>query len=39
MYVEKALQQLHKYATFNSELVLEATPDKTEAVRPPATHH
>ena len=38
MYGEKAWQQLHKNAASNIEQVLEATPQKTPAVRPPTTH-
>ena len=36
---EKAWQQLHKNATNNIEHVLEATPPKAAAVRPPNTYH
>ena len=36
---EKARQQLHKNAASNIEQVLEATPDKAAAIRPPTTHH
>ena len=38
-YKEKARQQLHKNATSNIEQVLEATPHKAAAVRPPTTHN
>ena len=37
-YEEKAWRQLHNAAS-NIEQVLEATPHKTAAVRPPTTHH
>ena len=37
-YGEKAWRQLHKNAASNIEQVLEATPHKTTAVRPPATN-
>ena len=36
---EKAWWQLHKNAARNIEQVLEATPDKAAAIRPPTTHH
>ena len=36
---EKGLQQLHKNAASNIEEVLEATPNKAAALRPPRTHH
>ena len=36
---EKAWRQLHKNAASNIEQVLEATPHKAAAVRPPTTHH
>ena len=36
---EKAWRQLHKNAASNIEQVLEATPHKEAAVRPPTTHH
>ena len=36
---EKAWQQLHKNAASNNEQVLEATPHKAAAIRPPTTHH
>ena len=36
---EKAWQQLHKNAVSNIEQVLEATPQKAAAIRPPTTHH
>ena len=36
---EKAKQQLHKNDTSNFEQVLEATPNKAPAVRPPTSHH
>ena len=39
MYAEKAWQQLHKNAASCTEHVLDATPHKTPAVRPPTTHH
>ena len=39
MYGEKAWRQLHKNAARNTEQVLESTPHKTAAVRPPTTHH
>ena len=35
---EKAWQQLHKNAASNIEQILEATPDKVAAIRPPTTH-
>ena len=35
---EKAWRQLHKNAARNFELVLEALPHKTAAVRPPTSH-
>ena len=38
-YKEKAWQQLHKNSVSCIEQVLEATPHKTAAVRPPTTHH
>ena len=38
-YEEKVWQQLHKNATSYNEQVLEATPHKAAAVRPPTTHH
>ena len=34
-----AEQQLHKNTVSNIEQVLEATPHKAAAVRPPTTHH
>ena len=37
--VEKAWRQLHKNAASNTEQVLEATPHKAAAVRPPTIHH
>ena len=37
-YGEKAWQQLDKNAESCIEQVLEATPHKTAAVRPPTTH-
>ena len=37
MYGEKAWRQLHKDAESNTEQVLEATPHKTAAIRPPTT--
>ena len=39
MYGEKAWRQLHKNAASNIEQVMEATPHKVAAVRPPTTHH
>ena len=36
---EKAGRQLHKNAASNIEQVLEATPNKAAAIRPPTTHH
>ena len=36
---EKAWWQLNKNATSNMEQVLEATPNKAAAIRPPITHH
>ena len=36
---EKAWRQLHKNAESNIEQVLEATPHKAAAVRPPTTHN
>ena len=36
---EKAWCQQHKNAAINIEQVLEATPNKAAAVRPPTTHH
>ena len=38
-YRKKAWRQLHKNTASNIELVQEATPHKTAAVRPPTTHH
>ena len=38
-YEEKAWRQLQKNAARHIEQVLEATPYKTNAVRPPTTHH
>ena len=38
-YGEKGWQQLHKNAASNIEQVLEATPQKAAALRPPTTHH
>ena len=38
-YEEKAWQQLHKNDASCIEQILEATPHKTAAVRPPNTHH
>ena len=38
-YGEKAWRQLHKNAASRIEQVLEATPHKAAAVRPPTTHH
>ena len=39
MYGRKAWQQLHQNAASITEQILEATPHKTEAVRPPTNHH
>ena len=36
---EKAWRQLHKNTASNFEQVLEATPNKAPAVRPPPSHH
>ena len=36
---EKAWRQLHKNTASNIEQVLEATPYKAAAARPPTTHH
>ena len=36
---EKAWRQLHKNAACNFEQVLEATPHKATAVRPPTSNH
>ena len=36
---EKARRQLHKNAASNIEQVLEATPHKAPAIRPPTYHH
>ena len=36
---EKAWQQLHKNSASNIKQVLEATPYKAAAIRPPTTHH
>ena len=36
---EKAWRQLQKNVSSNTEKVLEATPDKAAAIRPPTTHH
>ena len=36
---EKAWWQLHMNAVSNFEQVLEATPHKATAVRPPTSHH
>ena len=36
---EKAWRQLYKNAASNIEQVLEATPHKAAAIRPPTTHH
>ena len=38
-YGEKAWRQLHKNSGYNIEQVLEATPYKRAAIRPPTTHH
>ena len=35
----KAWRQLHKNAASDTEQVLEATPHKAAAVRPPTTHY
>ena len=39
MVEEEARRQLHKNVESNIEQVLEATPHKTLAVRPLASHH
>ena len=36
---KKAWRQLHKNAASNIEQVLEETPHKAAAMRPPTTHH
>ena len=36
---EKVWRQLHKNAVINFEQVLEATPHKAAAVRPPTSYH
>ena len=36
---EKAWRQLDKNAASNIEQVLEATPNKAAAIRPPTAHH
>ena len=36
---EKARWQPHKNAASNIEHILEATPNKAAAIRPPTTHH
>ena len=36
---EKAWRQPHKNIASNNEQVLEATPHKAAAIRPPTTHH
>ena len=36
---EKAWRQLHKNAASHTEQVLEATPHKAAALRPPTSHH
>ena len=36
---EKDWRQLHKNTASNIELVMEAAPHKTAAVRPPTTHY
>ena len=36
---EKAWRQLHKNAVSNIEQVLETTPHKAAAIRPPTTHY
>ena len=38
-YGDRAWQQLLKNVANNIEQVLEASPHKTAAVRPPITHH
>ena len=38
-YGEKAWRQLHKKSASNIEQILEATPHKTAAIRPPTKHH
>ena len=38
-YGEQTWQQLHKNDASNVKQVMGATPYKTTAVRPPATHH
>ena len=38
-YGEKAWRILHKNAESNIEQILEATPNKAAAVRPPTTHY
>ena len=38
-YGDKAWRQLHKNAASNIEEVLDATPYKAAAVRPPTTYH
>ena len=39
LYGEKTWRQLHKNAVSNTEQVLEASPHKAAAVRPPTTYH
>ena len=40
MFLKKyAWRQLYKYAASNTEQILEVTPRKTAAKRPPTTHH
>ena len=36
---KKTWRQLHKDAASNFEQVLEATPHKAPAIRPPSSHH
>ena len=36
---ENAWRQLHENSVNNIEQVLEATPHKASAIRPPTTHH
>ena len=39
MYGEKAWRQLHKSTASNIEQILEATPYKAAAIRPPTIHY
>ena len=39
IYRQQAWRQLHKNAVTHIEQVLEATPYKTAATRPPTTNH